>query len=56
MSVGWDYVSKLWATVYPPDDIYEYEAMVEWYWQGKPKNLGINPSQRHFIHYKSHMD
>jgi hypothetical protein len=29
--------------VYPPDDIWVWRAMVEWYWQGKTEELGEKP-------------
>jgi hypothetical protein len=34
----------------------EWRAMVEWYWQGKPKNLEKNLSQCHCVYHKSHID
>jgi hypothetical protein len=43
-------------TVHPPGDIWVWRATVEWYWQGKWKNLEKNLSQCHFFHRKSHMD
>jgi hypothetical protein len=30
-------------------------ALVEWYWQGKPKDLERNPSHCRFVRYKSHV-
>jgi hypothetical protein len=39
----WDYVYKLWpptGLMFIPHMIHKYEAMVEWYWQGKTKEIG----------------
>ena len=33
-----------------------YGALVEWYWQGKPKYCETNLSPCHLVHHKSHMD
>jgi hypothetical protein len=54
MPVGWQCVS--WPVVHLPCDIWAWRAMVEWYWQGKPKNSEGNLSQCHFIRHRSHMD
>jgi hypothetical protein len=58
--MGWDYVCEL----LPPTDILFIPQMIyecgERRWndtdKGKPKNSEKNPSQYHFVHYKSHMD
>jgi hypothetical protein len=46
MSIGWDYVSELRppkGVLFFPQMIYEYGALVEWYWQGKPEKRGEKP-------------
>jgi hypothetical protein len=41
-------------TVYPSDVVWEWRATVEWYWQGKTKEIGRkNLSHCHFFHHKS---
>jgi hypothetical protein len=42
--------------VTPDVDTDEYGALVEWYWQGKPKYLEKNLSQCHFMQHRSHID
>jgi hypothetical protein len=40
MLIGWEYVSELqppMGLLFIPQMIYEYGALVEWYWQGKTK-------------------
>jgi hypothetical protein len=39
-----------------PQTIWVWRATVEWYWQGKQKNLEKHLSQCHFVHHKSHTD
>jgi hypothetical protein len=59
--MSWDYVSvKLQPATVPMSIttwcMSERGAVVEWYWQGKPKDLEINLSQCHSAHHKSHTD
>jgi hypothetical protein len=46
--VDWvNYVSKLWpwtGLLFMPRMIYEHGTVVEWYWQGKTKELEENPA------------
>jgi hypothetical protein len=40
MSMGWDYISEMrppTGILFVPQMTYEYEATVEWYWQGNTK-------------------
>jgi hypothetical protein len=53
----WTAASK-GPTIHPLGDIWlpARTAMVEWYWQGKTKQLKENLFQCHFVHQKSHMN
>jgi hypothetical protein len=43
-------------TFHLPDNMSEYWAVVEWYWQGKTEVLRENLSQCHFVNNKSHTE
>jgi hypothetical protein len=42
--------------LYIPKVVLEYEALAEWWWQGKLNNSREKPVQCHSLCYKSHMD
>jgi hypothetical protein len=59
MWMGWDYISELQPLmsllfISQMVGLYEDRATVEWYWQGKPEELGEKPSQSHSVYHKSH--
>jgi hypothetical protein len=56
MSVGWDNVSEQRSPTglfFIPLMIYEYRALVEWYWQGETKELEKNLSQCRFVVWRT---
>lgn len=57
--MGWDYISQplpQTGLLFISQVVWEWRAMVVWYWHDKIEELRKNLSQYHFVHHESHTD